>query len=185
MRTKHTISQGSRKSRSTTIGATITALRVAKGWSQAELARRCGWRKLSGQGRISHYEKSRRLPDALELQKFADVFAVPVGTFFGGLLGPLDLTAPVFSAGEIMSKERMAKNAARLPLPKGLKAGKNTFIYMMDRETVFVDPDKKAIVGNTVLASRDGKTLALTKLVARISPDNIYGVVVAKVILYS
>lgn len=52
----------------TTLGERIKKARVAKGLSQPELARRCGW---ESQSRISHYETGKREPQLADLQKIA------------------------------------------------------------------------------------------------------------------
>lgn len=61
-----------------TVGAQIRAAREAKGWTQLDLAKACGWadKDSGGQGRISHYEKGRREPGVEEIRIIADALGV-------------------------------------------------------------------------------------------------------------
>jgi transcriptional regulator with XRE-family HTH domain len=54
----------------TTIGRRIRDARLAKGWTQKDLARACGWRQ---QSRVSHYERGTREPDSGDLSLLASV----------------------------------------------------------------------------------------------------------------
>lgn len=63
------------------IGERIAAARAAKGWTQPELAERCGWGH--NQARISHYETGRREPDFNDLCVIEDA----LGLYRGALVG--------------------------------------------------------------------------------------------------
>lgn len=65
----------------TDIGKRITQLRKAAGFSQAELARRCGWK--SGQSRIGNYEKGTRSPSLDDLPRIAKALNVDVTDLVG------------------------------------------------------------------------------------------------------
>jgi transcriptional regulator with XRE-family HTH domain len=55
--------------------------REAKGWTQPELAVRCGWGH--NQGRISHYETGRRTPKASELADLENALGLTRGFLMG------------------------------------------------------------------------------------------------------
>ena len=57
----------------TSIGARIKQKRLAKGWTQTELAYRCGWRGKRTQSRIGNYELNARVPELPDIQKLAQV----------------------------------------------------------------------------------------------------------------
>lgn len=63
------------------IGERIAAARQAKGWTQPELAERCGWGH--NQARISHYETGRREPDFEDMRTLEDT----LGLYRGALIG--------------------------------------------------------------------------------------------------
>lgn len=64
----------------TTLGERIKAARVAKGLSQPELARRCGW---DSQSRISHYETGKREPQLEDLRKLARCLGLAIEDLVG------------------------------------------------------------------------------------------------------
>ena len=68
-----------------TLGERIRQARLAKGWSQPELARRCGW---DSQSRISQYETSKREPQLDDLRRMANA----LGMTLSELLAPVDST---------------------------------------------------------------------------------------------
>ena len=55
--------------------------RESKGWTQPELAVRCGWGH--NQGRISHYETGRRTPKASELADLENALGLTRGFLMG------------------------------------------------------------------------------------------------------
>lgn len=96
------------------IGKRIRETRRAKGLSQADLARACGWKQ---QSRVSNYERGTREPDHADLRKIAAALGTSpawlayeegVGSTIGG-------TSPVES--EI---ERLVRS---LPVPVTDRAG--------------------------------------------------------------
>lgn len=60
------------------VGDCIKRLRESKGYTQAELGRRCGYTGSDPQSRISHYERGNRQPNLQELQKIAAALSVSV-----------------------------------------------------------------------------------------------------------
>ena len=62
-------------------GARLTALRLARHWTQVELARRAGL----SQGTISHLEQGTRQPSLLTLHYLATAFGLPLDQFLGAL----------------------------------------------------------------------------------------------------
>lgn len=62
-----------------TIGARIKRLRIAKNWSQTELADRLNWT----QGTVSMFERSRQTPTTDGLSQLADVFGTSIAALAG------------------------------------------------------------------------------------------------------
>lgn len=60
-----------------TIGAKIKRLRIAKHWSQTELATLLGWK----QGTVSLFERERQKPSVESLTQLAEVFSLPLAEF--------------------------------------------------------------------------------------------------------
>ena len=63
------------------VGKNIKQIRLARGLSQVQLAEICGWE--DGQARISHYETSKRIPNANDLICLANALDCSVGEMFG------------------------------------------------------------------------------------------------------
>jgi transcriptional regulator with XRE-family HTH domain len=85
------------------LGERIKRLREAAGWSQAELARRCGWGE-DAQGRVGNYESKVREPNLGDIARLADVLGVPPGELAFGVSGwsaeELELVAAFRRASE-------------------------------------------------------------------------------------
>jgi transcriptional regulator with XRE-family HTH domain len=62
------------------IGAAITRNLKAKGWSQADLARRLGVSRST----VTDWCKGRKNPRGRGLDRLADAFGVTLAEFFGG-----------------------------------------------------------------------------------------------------
>lgn len=63
------------------IGDRIKKARKAKGWTQPELADRCGWGHI--QARISHYETSKRHPDIRDMAILENALGLHRGALVG------------------------------------------------------------------------------------------------------
>lgn len=59
---------------SLTIGQYLRLLRIQRGWSQSDVAKRLG----SDRSRYSHWECGGSLPRPLALQRLASIFEVPI-----------------------------------------------------------------------------------------------------------
>lgn len=55
--------------------AKLAFIRKQRGYSQAKLAKACGWK----QATISHYESGERSPNIQKLKKIAEVLGVSIG----------------------------------------------------------------------------------------------------------
>ena len=100
------------------LAARIRALREAKGWSQAELARRLG--KRGGQGEISTWETGKVVPETANVERLAEAFGVTVYD----LTVDAPLTADFlrgYSAG--LAAARDAVKALTLPEPSAEDVG--------------------------------------------------------------
>tara|TARA_R100001143_G_C3304809_1_gene107322 strand:- start:60 stop:494 length:435 start_codon:yes stop_codon:yes gene_type:complete len=58
------------------IGKKLAKTRKAAGFSQTELAEKCGWE--DGQSRVSNYERGTRSPDIYDLEKIAKACSTSV-----------------------------------------------------------------------------------------------------------
>lgn len=77
----------------------LQALRVAKGWTQSDLARRAfgGGKEAKGRDNISGYERAMRLPTPTMLKKMADALGVTTEELLpSGVRSSVEETLPAF-----------------------------------------------------------------------------------------
>ena len=157
------------------IGKSIYKARLAKGWSQARLAKECKWFNNKGvpsQGRVSHYEKGRRdvlIEDLLTLAKALDTSLNVL--VFGKETHPITARGitrvPLLSwkqlNKQITAKTLKAKKAIITVIaPQGIKLSPAAFALNIvgndaepefnDSDIIVIDPERTARTGDYIVA---------------------------------
>lgn len=145
------------------IGGRIYALRIAKDWSQGELAARCGWKKKSAQARIAQYEAGRRTPDHQDVRTIANVFGVSPLHIYGDKIAIEPRVLPILNWNEIAEMKKKLNGTINVLWP--VKLGPNAYVLpMLDDSAaprfvknsyLFVDPDVKHRHGDVVVMSHN------------------------------
>lgn len=110
---------------SNTIGENIVKYRLSKGWTQPQLAVKCGW-GVDAQGRISHYEQGRRSPNYADLKVLAEAFGIGVAQLLVGAGADAGIhivmrELPLIPSPDAM-KKRTKQTKLLVPAPHTLSA---------------------------------------------------------------
>ena len=193
---------------STSLGERLRRLRQVMGWSQNEVARKCGWHN-NGQARISYYERGRS-PSLADVEMLAQVFNVTAQSllFGGDAQGKVQIRRlPVVAWEQLRMRQPTDKKIRKsgkvkeyLSVPSDPRYGPTVYALRVNDnkhapaiargDMLIVDPARLPRVGQYIVAglnTKAAKKPALCRWNEKSQGDErlvIYGTVISKITNY-